>query len=288
MPKRDSITIHSPHNVELDYTSAGLGERMLAYILDVVFLMLYLFFINLIYPENVLESVIGYNNTDILRVLLIVIPFFFYDVVFEYLLNGQTLGKKLMKIRVIRLDGEKPQLQHYAIRWVFRIVETGFLALGTIPVLSYLISKRHQRLGDLAADTVVIKIDDNRFFSTSYLYEQKNTDYVPVFADTSWATRNDIDLIYHCLHKFYTKNTTEEGMMIAKMADAIQERYDGNKLEESELSKMSNTQILRAFAKDFNYQEAHDTQAPNLYSRTIGMRSTRNKLRGIKQMQEEG
>jgi hypothetical protein len=75
----------------------------------------------------------------------------------EYFFNGQSPGKKMRKIKVVRLDGSSATLGNYLLRWIFRLVDI-FLAQGGVAILTILINGKGQRLGDLAAGTTVIKL----------------------------------------------------------------------------------------------------------------------------------
>lgn len=225
---------------------------------------------------------ISHDIDNVLQFMIYMMPLLFYDLYMEYLLNGQTPGKKLMKIRVIRLDGEKPKLENYAIRWAFRIVENFFVLVGAIPISSYLLTKRCQRIGDLAAGTTVIKISEELFYSSSMLRE-KTENYKPFFADTSWATRQDIQLMYHLLHRVFTKQPAKEGAMLRQIAEKLREKY----LEENpasgveDLKDITDTKLVRIFAFDFNYYEAIGGSEPQLPNERNRGRYQRQNIRPI-------
>jgi hypothetical protein len=81
-----------------------------------------------------------------------------YSLAFEQLYNGQSPGKRILKIRVIRLDGEKAGFFDYLMRWIFRGLDI-YLSLGGVAFLSAISSNYQQRLGDLLANTVVVNIE---------------------------------------------------------------------------------------------------------------------------------
>ncbi len=64
-------------------------------------------------------------------------------------MEGQTPGKKLMKIRVVKIDGYQAGFGDYMIRWVFRLIDVSFA--GVVGLISMIVSKNNQRLGDIAS-----------------------------------------------------------------------------------------------------------------------------------------
>jgi len=87
-----------------------------------------------------------------------VIPFVvFYSLAFEQLNNGQSLGKMALKLRVVRMDGEKANFLDYVMRWVFRALDIYF-TLGGVAVLGVVSSTNNQRIGDLLANTIVVNV----------------------------------------------------------------------------------------------------------------------------------
>ncbi len=80
-----------------------------------------------------------------------------YSLAFEQLNNGQSIGKTALKIRVIRMDGEKINFLDYLMRWIFRALDI-YASLGGVAILSIVSSSYSQRLGDLLANTVVVNV----------------------------------------------------------------------------------------------------------------------------------
>lgn len=132
---------------------------MLAFIVDLlirvayVIAILYLFF-------NIFD--LGYllNGLDEWSVravyIILTFPVYIYPVVFESLMEGQTPGKRLMKIRVVKIDGYQAGFGDYMIRWIFRIIDVSFA--GIVGLISMVVSKNNQRLGDIASGTAVISL----------------------------------------------------------------------------------------------------------------------------------
>ena len=82
--------------------------------------------------------------------LIVNLPTTFYSLIFEIAMNGQTPGKYLNKIRVVKIDGSKPTLGSYLTRWLLRIIDIWFFT-GSVAVFTILFNGKGQRLGDIAA-----------------------------------------------------------------------------------------------------------------------------------------
>lgn len=150
MQYEDRITIPTPEGVALELTLAGIGSRAIAGGLDLLFkgfavvlalLLLFGFFGD--YGAVVLIPSIA------LTLLL-------YDVAFETLNRGRTPGKAIGGLRVVRSSGRPVDLTASMIRNVLRLVD-GMPTSYLPTIVSIAVTKRNQRLGDLAADTVVIR-----------------------------------------------------------------------------------------------------------------------------------
>src|SRR5918992_3138493 len=148
MELEDRLTITTPEGVELDLQLAGLGSRFMAQLLDLLIKAMSILLIALTL------SIAGLTGVAIM------LPAFFlvvyaYDVVFETFANGRTPGKRASRLRVVRVGGEPVDFMTSAIRNVLRLIDGA--PLGYIPgVISILMTKRNQRLGDLAAGTIVL------------------------------------------------------------------------------------------------------------------------------------
>ncbi|MFR9166680.1 MAG: RDD family protein [Dysgonomonas sp.] len=149
-----SLKIHTTQNVTLNFREAGLGPRILARILDGVFIALWVL--------GGLIIIFRINSSDAaftLFFLVIALPVVFYDLVFEIFNKGQSPGKMIMKIRVVNLDGTTPSVGSYLIRWLFRLIDFT-LTSGALAVLMVAFTDKSQRLGDYLAGTTVISLKD--------------------------------------------------------------------------------------------------------------------------------
>jgi len=163
-----TIRVHTAQNVTLEYEVASLGDRIVAAILDYLVLIawgvawaLLVTTMNSKYGSSGAGKAVDYTTPAgiiaIIIIVLIVAPYVFYNLVCELLLNGQSIGKKAMNIRVVRLDGTAPRLGDYLLRWLLRLVDTG-IGGGLVAIITIAANGRGQRLGDLAAGTTVVKL----------------------------------------------------------------------------------------------------------------------------------
>lgn len=219
---------------------------MLAFIVDLlirvayIVAILYLFF-------NIFD--LGYllNGLDEWSVravyIILTFPVYIYPVVLESLMEGQTPGKRLMKIRVVKIDGYQAGFGDYMIRWIFRIVDVSFA--GIVGLISMVVSKNNQRLGDIASGTAVISLKNNINISHTIL-ENIKEDYVPSFPQVIALSDNDMRII----KDNYTKALkVDDRQIISKLSDKIKNIL---KLE-VDPKKMTERQFISIIIKDYNY-----------------------------------
>lgn len=157
-----AIEVQTTQNVTIDYEPAGLGNRTLAYAIDMIAIILWfvcwlcLYFIT----DKELFHFADKYGFEILLYICIIAPISFYHLLFEYYNNGQSIGKMFMKIRVVKTDGSRPSIGSLLIRWLFRPIDLEFseYLLGIIMIVC---TKKSQRLGDYLAGTTVISLKMN-------------------------------------------------------------------------------------------------------------------------------
>lgn len=180
----ETLIIETPERVPLEFALASIGNRFLAIAIDhfIQYLTIFLaawFFL----------SIAGYTSSDVvdapetllteapkwtiaILIILLFLVFAGYFVLFEWLWNGQTPGKRLLKLRVIRDDGRPVTLWESIARNLLRICDAapGFvLPVYSIGLITIFMSNRDQRVGDIFAGTVVIR---------------ERSDEAPTFAET--------------------------------------------------------------------------------------------------------
>lgn len=156
------LDIGTPENVVFGYEVAGIGSRFLAAVVDTTLIALLLLVTNfLLLTIASAASPAGGPTGDAAAWLIAVlglVSFFVlwgYYIFFEMLWNGQSPGKRLVGLRVIRSDGSPIGVVESIVRNLIRIVDFLPLYYG-IGVVVMFVSQRAQRLGDLAASTLVV------------------------------------------------------------------------------------------------------------------------------------
>lgn len=187
------LYITTTQNVPLFFNTASIGERMLGYLIDMIVKASYA--ISLYYLlkySGALDVIINmemWNRNTIF--LVIYSPIVFYSLLTESLMEGRTLGKMLVKTRVVKIDGYQASFTDYFTRWICRLVDIdlGFVA----GVVSMLLTRHTQRLGDLAAGTAVVS-EKSKYNLTHTILAEINGDYQPYFSRAQMLRFNDNDM----------------------------------------------------------------------------------------------
>lgn len=189
----EHIQVETTQNVKLRYEVSAIGDRIFAFWIDFLIMAGLAFALYLIY-DNIVGS--DSESKNIIGMLVTAIPFGFYHILLEVFNNGQSIGKRIMKIRVIRMDGTEPTLGNYVIRWLTRIFEIfGIYGLALIVILA---NGKGQRLGDIAAGTTVAKVKRRvRLKDTILAFATEN--YVPVYPMAKTLSARDIEVIKEAL-----------------------------------------------------------------------------------------
>lgn len=194
---------------------------------------------------NVIGDAIGYIYEDGWTqrglMALIFLPAMFYSLLMHIIFNGRTVGKMLLKMRVVKLDGSPVHWSNYLVRWMLRLVDI-WLFVGSIGILTILFSEKRQRLGDAAAGTVVISTKNKTTVSHTILEEVEDA-YVPQFTNVTILTDKDICLIKE------TFNIAKKSSNF-KTLKALREKVDSILQTNSELYDM---EYLETILKDYNY-----------------------------------
>ena len=151
MEYEDTTRISTPEGVELELRLAGLGSRFSAELIDILIK-------GVLLGALVLIALLAFGEVaaGVVFVVGIFAAVVVYDVVFEVRSAGATPGKRALGVRVLLEDGAPVGLRASAIRNVIRLIE-GFALLYIPAIIAVLATRRNQRLGDLAAGTVVAR-----------------------------------------------------------------------------------------------------------------------------------
>lgn len=165
-PGRDGIV--TPEAVLLEFAEAGLGSRTLAFLVDLAARGA------IVWGVLFAMGMASFLVTETLVVVVVIATSFavliVYPIVCETVWNGRTPGKMAVGLRVITLEGAPVRFRHAAIRSALGMVDF-LVGAGAIAILCALLTRRSQRLGDLAAGTIVIRERQAKAFSQPILFQ---------------------------------------------------------------------------------------------------------------------
>ena len=232
--------------VRITQTPASIGERVLARILDWIFMFIYGVGLVLLLI-NVNFSFIGIG-AQMIGFFLITMPLWLYDFLWETFNNGQSPGKMIMKIRVVNQDGSRPTMGSFFMRWLLEIVDFWFSGIG---LLFILLTTKSQRLGDLAAGTIVIKlinIQDIHVSLDEFYYAKK--DYHPQYEQAKNLSQAQVAVIEKVL---YSQNDDRE-VQIAYLADKVKKFLKITNEKSLNITKDNNKEkFLATILHDYQY-----------------------------------
>lgn len=243
----DTIRISTAQNVDIDYEIAGLGERIAARCIDLAGFAI-LAVITLVVMGAAQMAMSGIAAIIIFFIFLAI--FVFYDLVCEITMDGQTFGKKALKIKVISIDGTQPTLGQYIFRWLFRMIDFGFpFGWGVVALVSVAVTKNHQRLGDLLAKTTLIKTKPRTELTNVAFSFSLPEEYEPHFKEVLHLNDRDIELVHEVLTSYYqTGNADLIYAMAAKTKAHILVNIPVG---------MNELQFLETVLKDYNHLTAN-------------------------------
>jgi uncharacterized RDD family membrane protein YckC len=244
-----TIRITTSQNIDIDYEVAGAGDRILARLLD------YALFILILILGVIIGSLtigkIDNSLTIIVLVIIYAVLYVFYDLVCEVWMNGQSVGKRVMKIKVISLDGARPTFGQYLMRWLFRFVDFT-LTSGLCGLICVLVSDKKQRVGDIVANTTLIKTEP-RALMNNLVFTPPAESYTPVFNEASQLTDKDINLLHEVTQAYFETGNTE---VVYSAAARIKQL-----LSIASSPAMDDLLFLQTIIKDYNHlNSANDLQ----------------------------
>ncbi|WP_448518841.1 RDD family protein [Rhodoflexus sp.] len=221
-----TICIRTSQNVTIEYRLAGLGDRLLAYLFDALVIISY--FILLSGFNYLLTEMFGIGILEHLWLqVILIMPWFLYDLLCEVFMEGQSFGKKIMKIRVVRTDGESVTLGNYLIRWLTGLIELKLMG-GIMALLAIVMGGKGQRLGDMAAGTTVVYLGDEKTMSMSL--PSIPTDIPPIYPQATNLSDADVGLIKEVL---YTYSRTGNRKLLEATADKLLEKLELERFKEN-------------------------------------------------------
>jgi uncharacterized RDD family membrane protein YckC len=223
----NTIEFESAQHVKIEYELATTFQRTAAAVLDLVTFVIYMIIISLLLN---LSNVFTEFGTELFVTLLIIkIPWIFYNPLLEFVANGQTLGKHILGIRVVTLEGERPGLKEVFTRWLFKgdffWISADFFVLlwlgfGLLGIIFSATAEKRQRLGDVMANTVVIKNKSAVVYSLKDVLSIKSqNNYQPVYTQVTRFTDEDMLLIKNTIQRVQRYPNPETKKFAIELAD---------------------------------------------------------------------
>lgn len=262
-----TLRIETSFNIDLEFLPASFHRRLVAWILDVIVLLFYIYI--------VFKTIRSFENGSVSNgddertwaiILLMIIPVITYHLLCEIFMNGQSVGKRIMGLRVVNENGGRPAISQFIIRWLIRTsdymvvvillygpiaatYDMGFFwkvsaafALFMADVILINATKKHQRLGDILAHTLLIRTEQKADLQDT-IFLQVHDNYKPSFPQVMALSDRDINALKSILDTAKKHNDYQ-------LANRAAEKIQGHlKIE----TIMSPFEFLEVLLKDYNF-----------------------------------
>jgi uncharacterized RDD family membrane protein YckC len=223
-----NVEIITTQNVVLQYELATLQDRIYAFLID-----LFALGFGLTMISGILASMAAGAGATVVAFLVIIV-FFLYSLVMETFNGGQSLGKKALKIQVIKLAEGRATFSDYAARWAFRMVDIYF-SFGAVATILVLSSSKGQRIGDMIANTAVVKtVPKTNIDLSDLLSIHQVNKYVPKYLQARKLREEDALLIKATLERFRRFRNDAHAEAIDNLADHIRQTLHIDASEENQ------------------------------------------------------
>ena len=264
------IRVATNFNIDLEFPAAPFHRRLFAWFIDVLVILFYLYVAFKLLGALDSSDLLDDSETASAIIMVMILPVVTYHLFSEILLKGQSVGKRIMGLRVVNENGGRPSLSQYIIRWLIRtsdymavviILYSPMAAVGQLSffwkvaasfalLLADIIlvnaTKKNQRLGDLLAHTMLIRTTQKADINDTIFLNVKQ-DYTPSFPQVMQLSDRDINALKGILdaaRKHHDYNLAE------RAAEKIKYHL---KIETS----MSPFDFLEILLKDYNYLSAN-------------------------------
>lgn len=220
------IEIITTQNVPIQYEAAELKDRIIACILDFIIMVILALIFLFIIAKLVFQSL---ELTETFSLLVVIPVLGLYHLILENVMRGQTPGKKIMGIKVIKLNGDVPGFIDFFIRWLFQWIEI-YSCSGSIAALMISATQNAQRMGDILANTTVIKTKGFRNIGlTELLNLPSRENYSVKYPGVTRYSDEDMLLIKQLMerNKKYPNPTNEQ--LLEETVDRMTEQLQLNK-----------------------------------------------------------
>lgn len=212
----DNYQIETAQNVRITQNAASVLSRGIAYIIDYLIIITYVIIIIIIMDGIDIKPFESWSTG-----LVISLPVFLYHLLLEIFLDGQSIGKKAINIKVVMLDGSKPKFSSYLIRWLLRVIDLS-LTGASVALITVLINGRGQRLGDIAAKTTVISLKRKTSIVKTIAFDLPD-DYKPSYPEVTILSDQEIRQINSIFKDAKTKGNHD---VILKLSKSIKTKLN--------------------------------------------------------------
>lgn len=212
-----TINFESSQYVDVEFTLANTGQRLLAAFIDMIVFIIYFIIMFAFFADRILFNQNDY--AEFFYLLLIKLPWILYNPICEFFMQGQTIGKYMVGIRIVTLNGERPTLKEVFTRWIFKgdfiwisadVLMFLWFAMGIMGAGVISLTKNNQRLADLLAGTICIKLKGNDVYRLSDVLAIKDSSTHQVkFPQVTRFTDEDMMIIKNTILRL-RKNPTPE------------------------------------------------------------------------------
>ena len=241
----ESIDILTGQHVTIKYHPAGLLRRGLGLIIDYVVMGLYIYIMFYSLTELHIRDLLSDFSDSIVYPIFFIFyaPVLFYHLMFESWMGGRTPGKIITGSRVTDLDGSTPGLTSYFLRWILLPLDLFPSGMG-LGGLFIAFSKNHQRIGDLAAGTIVVRHIKPPKLDLDKDFMEYSDDYKPTFGQVELLSDGQIRFISSMLYDPFNKKAITPSIktLSQKVKDIL-------KIE----SRLDDRAFLEKIVRDYNF-----------------------------------
>lgn len=265
------VRIATNFNIDIEFESPPFYKRLLAWVIDLLVQVFYLILASRLYSayfDGASMSEDAQYDMHFLSIIMLV-PFFVYHLVCEITMSGQSIGKKIMGVKVISQTGGKASIGQYAIRWLIRTSDFFLFIMlillryaeyygpefywgfgGAIALLFadvILVNTRNQqRVGDILAHTLLINTKQKESIHDTIFLDISDR-YVPSFPQVMQLNDRDINSLKGILDTARKRGDYE-------LAEMASEKIKNHLKIDTSLSPFD---FLEVLLKDYNYLSAH-------------------------------
>lgn len=235
-------TIITGQFVRISQVPASIGERILARFIDYVIIVAYVW--STAYILTIMN--LFDRSSDVFMIIFVIIlylPVLLYSLLWEMFNNGQSPGKSLVNIRVVKSDGTTPTFSGYLLRWLLYSIDVTFT--GGLGLIFVIVTKNNQRIGDLAAGTMVIKEKNYKKIQVSLdEFDYLTENYRPVYPQAADLSLEQVNVITRTLEMRYNDDRSRR---IQQLAEKIRQLLNINP------TNTKDEVMLNTLIRDYQY-----------------------------------